>query len=129
MKKSVVDPGWVKGRNLTFVPAIRKGNFLFISGVIGKTNEKGEIISKGDMKLQAREAYEKIKVILEMAEATFNDIVKTTDYITTFEGYKGTAEVRREFFGTNFPAATGVLVGGLTNKEALIEIEAIAILG
>jgi enamine deaminase RidA (YjgF/YER057c/UK114 family) len=96
--------------------------------MIGKTDEKGEIISKGDMKSQAKEAYEKIKVILEMAGATFNDIVKTTDYITTFEGYKGTAGVRREFFGTEFPAATGVLVKGLTNKGALIEIEAIAML-
>lgn len=101
---------------------------LFISGVIGKTEDKGKIISKGDIKLQAKETYEKIKIILEMAGATFDNVVKTTDYVTTFQGYKDTAEVRREFFESSFPAATGVLVAGLTNSEALIEIDAIAIL-
>lgn len=125
-KKLVIDPGWSKGRQRTFSPAIRKGNFVFLSGITGKTDENGRIVSKGDMKSQAKEAYEKIKVLLEMAGATIDDIVKTTDYVTTFEDYKSTAEVRRKVFGSNFPAATGVLVSGLTKSEALIEIEVIA---
>jgi len=128
MKRTVIDPGWTKGRNLTFSPGARIGKFLFVSGMVGKTDEKGKILSKGDMKSQAREVYEKIRVILEAAGATFDNVIKTTDYVTTFEGYKETAEVRREVFGRDFPAATGVLVQGLTNREALIEIEAIAVI-
>ncbi len=104
------------------------GNLLFVSGMVGKTDEKGKILSKGDMKSQAREAYEKIRMVLEAAGATFDQVIKTTDYVTTFEGYKETADVRREVFGKDFPAATGVLVQGLTNREALIEIEAIAVI-
>ncbi len=128
MKRTVIDPGRTKGRNLTFSPAARMGNLLFVSGMVGKTDEKGKILSKGDMKSQAREAYEKIRVVLEAAGATFDNVIKTTDYVTTFEGYKETAEVRREVFAGDFPAATGILVQGLTNREALIEIEAIAII-
>lgn len=128
MERTVIDPGWSQGRNLTYVPAVRKGHLLFISGLIGKTDEKGKIVSPGDMKAQAREAYEKMGVILKEAGATFKDVVKTTDFVTTFEGYKETAEVRREVFGAHFPAATGVLVSGLTKREALIEIEAMAVL-
>jgi enamine deaminase RidA (YjgF/YER057c/UK114 family) len=126
--KEVIDPGWNKGRRLTFSPAIKSGNLLFISGLIGKTDERGNIISKGNIAAQAREIYEKIGVILKMAGGTFDDVVKTTDYVTTFEGYKDTSDVRRKVFKEPFPAATGVLVSGLVRKDALIEIDAIAVL-
>jgi len=88
--------------------------------------KNGRMVSKGNMKAQTRECYEKIKKILESTGATTDDIVKTTDFVTTFEDYKNTAEVRRDVFGTDFPAATGVLVAGLVRKDALIEIEVIA---
>jgi aminoacrylate peracid reductase len=99
---------------------------IFVSGVTGQTDESGRILSKGDMKAQTKECYEKIKEILKKAGATVDDIVKTTDFVTTFDEYKNTAEVRREVFGTDFPAATGVLVSGLVRRDALIEIEVIA---
>ena len=44
------------------------------------------------------------------------------------DGYKGTADVRREYFPNGFPAATGVVVKELLRPDALIEIEAIAVL-
>ena len=72
--------------------------------------------------------YEKLKVILETAGASFEDVAWTTDYITTTEGYKATAKVRRQYFGENFPASTGIIVKGLLGKEALIEIDAVAML-
>ena len=56
------------------------------------------------------------------------DVVKTTEFITTTENYHETAEVRREFFGNGFPASTGVVVKRLLRRDALIEIEAIAVI-
>ena len=53
---------------------------------------------------------------------------KTVDYIVTTDGYRETAEVRREMFPRGFPAATGVVVKGLLRPGALIEIDAIAVL-
>jgi enamine deaminase RidA (YjgF/YER057c/UK114 family) len=54
--------------------------------------------------------------------------VRTTDYVLTRERYRETADIRREFFGDQFSAATGVVVKELLGRGVLIEIDAIAVL-
>ena len=125
-KLEIVDP-WGFDARYTFSPAVRKGNLLFISGLTA-TNSRGEVVGEDDIVVQTREIFKKIGKILEEAGASFDDIVKTVDYITTKQGYKGTADVRREFFKNGFPAATGIVVKELLRPEALIEIDAIAVL-
>ncbi|MCU0531678.1 MAG: Rid family hydrolase [Syntrophales bacterium] len=123
----VIDP-WPHGGRYTYSAAVRKGPFLFISGVIARDPATGEITGKGDIVAQADFIYRKIEKILADAGGTFDDVVKTTDYITTLERYGETAAVRRTYFRNGFPAATGVVVKALVSPEALIEIDAIAII-
>jgi enamine deaminase RidA (YjgF/YER057c/UK114 family) len=123
----IVDPGWSYSNRYTFSPAVRKGNWLFISGLTA-TDEHGTMVGQGDIVAQTRQIFEKIKAILDAAGGSFNDIVKTVDYIVTTEGYKETAEVRRAYFRHGFPAATGIVVKELLRRDALIEIDAIAVL-
>lgn len=125
-KLEVIDP-WNFGGRYTFSPAVRKGNLLFISGMTA-TDNKGNVVGVGDIVAQTRHIFEKMKEVLAAAGGSFDDIVKTVDYITTMEGYKGTADVRREYFKNGFPAATGIVVKELLRPEALIEIDAIAVL-
>jgi enamine deaminase RidA (YjgF/YER057c/UK114 family) len=125
-KLEVIDP-WNFGGRYTFSPAVRKGNLLFISGMTA-TDNKGNVVGVGDIVAQTRHIFEKMKEVLAAAGGSFDDIVKTVDYITTVEGYKGTADVRREYFKNGFPAATGIVVKELLRPEALIEIDAIAVL-
>lgn len=114
---------------LTFSPAVRAGNLLFISGTTAVGDDL-VIVGKGDIVAQTRFIFEKFGRILREAGASFDNIVETTDYFLTLNDYKRTAEVRREFFkGPPYPAATGVLVAGLIRKDALIEIKATAVLG
>ena len=129
--KIAINPGWERYKKLTFAPAVRKGNMLFISGQTATEIDPatGKKVVKGDIVDQTRAIYEKIRLILDAAGAGFEDVVSTTDYITTTENYKSTGEVRRRYFGDSFPASTGVIVKGLLNKDALIEIEAVAVLG
>ena len=129
-RKRMINPGWERYKKLTFAPAVRKGNMLFISGQTGSQIDPatGRLVTNGDIVEQTRIIYEKIKTILQSEGAGFDDIVRTTDYITTTANYKATAEVRRQYFGDNFPASTGVIVKGLLNKDALIEIEAVAMI-
>ncbi len=129
-KKVLINPGWEHYKDLTFAPAVRKGNMLFISGLTASEPDPvtGKSIAKGDMVEQTRQIYEKIKVVLEAAGATFEDVVSTTDYITTTEDYRATAEVRRYYFGESLPASTGVIVNGILGQGALIEISAVAML-
>jgi enamine deaminase RidA (YjgF/YER057c/UK114 family) len=126
-KLEIIDPGWSYSNRYTFSPAVRKGNWLFISGLTA-TDERGKIVGKDDIVAQTRQIFEKIKAILEAAGGSFDDIVKTVDYMVTTEGYKGTADVRREYFRNGFPAATGIVVKELLRPDALIEIDAIAVL-
>jgi enamine deaminase RidA (YjgF/YER057c/UK114 family) len=112
----------------TFSPAVRAGDYLFLSGITA-TDEARRIVGT-DLAEQARFIYAKMGRILAAAGAAFGDVVETTDYVTTFDGYGATAAVRREVFGDGpFPAATGVRVAELVRPGALIEIRAIAWLG
>ncbi len=129
-KKTMINPGWERYKRLTFAPAVRKGNLLFISGMDAAQVDPtiGKAVVKGDIVEQTRVIYEKIKAVLEEAGASFDDVVRTMDYITTTENYRGTAEVRRQYFGESFPAATGVIVKVLVHERELIEIDAVAVL-
>ena len=126
-EKEIVNPGWDHFRKLTFSPGVKRGNLLFISGTTA-TDDEGRLVGEGDIVAQTRQIFLRIGKVLEAAGASFDDIVMTTDYITTTEGYRGTADVRREFFKNGFPASTGVIVAGLLRPGALIEIDAIAVL-
>jgi len=67
--------------------------------------------------------------LLRAAGLGLEHVVETVDYVTTFEGYDRTAQVRREVFTqAPFPAATGVQVAGLIRPGALIEIRAVAVI-
>ena len=123
----VIDP-WHLDDRYTFSTAVRRGPFLFISGVIARDPGTGEIEGKGDIVAQTDFIFRKIGTILEAAGGSFDDVVKTTDYVTTLERYNETAAIRRKYFKNGFPAATGVVVKALVNPEAMIEIDAIAIL-
>ena len=127
-KFDVIDPWHLEGR-YTYSTAVRRGPFLFISGVIARDPETGRIAGKGDIVAQADFIFRKIEKILEAAGGTFDDVVKTTDYVTTLERYGETAAVRRKYFGNGYPAATGVVVKALVNPDALIEIDAVAMIG
>jgi aminoacrylate peracid reductase len=122
----VVASGKVPDR-MTFSPAVRAGNLLFISGTTA-ADEKGNLVGAEDIVAQTRYIYEKFGKLLASAGAGFEHIVQTTEYITTTENYRKTADVRRELFKAPFPTATGVIVKGLLREGALIEISAIAVL-
>jgi enamine deaminase RidA (YjgF/YER057c/UK114 family) len=112
----------------TYVPAVRVGSTIYLSGTTG-TDENGVITAPGDIEEQTRQIFRKFEALLRAAGGSCEDIVSTTDFITTTENYARTAAVRREFFRKGFPASTGVLVAGLLRKDALIEISAVAVLG
>jgi enamine deaminase RidA (YjgF/YER057c/UK114 family) len=111
----------------TYVPAMRVGNMVWLSGTTG-TDESGKITAPGNIEEQTRQIFRKFDRLLRSIGSSCDDIVATTDFFTTTENYKHTAKVRREFFKTAKPTSTGVLVAGLLRKDALIEISAVAVL-
>jgi enamine deaminase RidA (YjgF/YER057c/UK114 family) len=113
--------------NYTYVPALRVGNTVWLSGTTG-TDDAGKITAPDDIVEQTRQIFRKFEKLLNSIGGTCDDIVQTHDFFTTTENYKKTAEVRREFFKKSYPTSAGVLVAGLLRPHALIEISAVAVL-
>jgi enamine deaminase RidA (YjgF/YER057c/UK114 family) len=111
----------------TYVPALRVGNTVWISGTTA-TDDDNRLVAAGDIAGQTRQILGKFERLLRSVGGSCDDIVQTVDYITTTEGYRATATVRREFFKTSLPTSTGVIVAGLLREGALIEISAVAVL-
>lgn len=113
---------------LTFVPAVRVGDLVFISGTTA-TDDAGQLVGPGDIVEQTRQIFRRFEQLLRAAGGSCADIVQTVDYVTTTEHYRATAAVRREFLGSAAVTSTGVIVAGLLRPGALIEISAVAALG
>jgi methylmalonyl-CoA/ethylmalonyl-CoA epimerase len=111
----------------TYVAAVaRAGTPLFISGLTAARPDG--TVEGGTVAAQAREIFAQLARILAEAGAGPANVVKTTDYILSREGYRTVADVRREFFGEHFPAATGIVVKELLGRGVLIEMDAVAML-
>jgi aminoacrylate peracid reductase len=122
---TAIDPGWRHFSKYTFSPAILRDGFLFVSGMTAGS-EDGGILFPNDIAGQADAILRRLGEVLAAAGCGYEDVVATREYITTVDGYRKTADVRRKYFKPPFPAATGVIVAGLLRPGALIEIEAIA---
>ena len=72
---------------------------------------------------------ENIKSVLESADASLDDVVKVSVFVTNLEEhFSQIHEVRAEYFTQDYPASTLVEVKALVQKDLLIEIEAIAVI-
>ncbi len=121
--------GHFSGR-AAFSSAVRVsgGELLFISGQLA-TDEKLNMIGKGDMGAQTRQVLKNIKSVLDWAGATPSDIVKVTVFVTDISKFREIHDARLEFFDPDhFPASTMVEVKEFVHPDALIEIEAIAVI-
>ena len=118
-----------KKKGYTWSDLVKKGKVIAISGTVA-TDENHRTLFKGDLLGQTRVIYETVEKLLAKAGATFDDVIKTTDYITpqAVKDYGKTAEIRREFFKNNYSAATGIVVHSLLAPNWLIEIEFLAVL-
>jgi len=110
-----------------FSSGVKIGNLVFVSGQVAK-NVKGEVVGKGDIRVQTRQCIENLQHVLEAGGATLENVVKVTVYVTDMGSLKAIHEVRAEYFKEKYPASTLVQISCLTNEEYLIEIEAIAVI-
>ena len=125
--REVITAGKLWPARYTYVPALRVGNMVFISGTTG-IDDSGQIVAPGNIVEQTRRIFQIFERLLSAVGGSCEDIVQTVDYITTTENYKATAAVRREFFKAAQPTSTGVIVAGLLREGAVIEISAVAAL-
>lgn len=92
-------------------------------------DEKGDIVGKGDLKMQTEQVLANIEKALTAAGAGLENVVKWTVYIVQGQNPQEGFEVFRKKWGNrqNPPTLTVLFVAGLANPEWLIEMEAIAV--
>jgi reactive intermediate/imine deaminase len=105
----------------------RNGRMIFISGQLA-LNKDGQVVGLGDMAVQTKQVFENIKAALEAAQASFDDVVKLTYFVTDISQIQVVRDIRNKYLNTaNPPASTAVEVRQLSKDHFLIEVEAIAI--
>jgi 2-iminobutanoate/2-iminopropanoate deaminase len=104
--------------------AIRIGNLVFCSGQIPLDPKSGKIVD-GDIRAQTRRVMDNITAVLRAEGLTFENIVKTTIFLTNLVEFQTVNEVYGSYFKSDPPARSTVQVPALP-KGANIEIEVIA---
>jgi 2-iminobutanoate/2-iminopropanoate deaminase len=102
------------------------GKTVYIAGQLARDAE-GKCVGKGDMRAQIQQVGENIKTCLEAAGATLADIVKTNTYVTDYAEFSKHSDMRLRYFGPATPTSTTVEISRLADPDAMIEIEAIAV--
>jgi 2-iminobutanoate/2-iminopropanoate deaminase len=107
---------------------VAAGRFVFCSGQIAIDPKTGELVGAGDVSVQTKRVLDNLGAVLEAAGSAFDDVVKTTIYLADLQDFGAVNEVYARYFGQMLPARATIQAAGLP-KGALVEIDAIAILG
>jgi 2-iminobutanoate/2-iminopropanoate deaminase len=110
----------VAASNPNLSPATRFGNLVFVSGQTGRDPATGEVGK--DIREQTRNVLERIKVVLEAAGTSLDNVLSATTYLTNRNDLNAYNEEYGKYFPSNRPARTTVTVAALNAPELLIEI-------
>jgi enamine deaminase RidA (YjgF/YER057c/UK114 family) len=108
--------------------AIARGATLFVGGQVGW--DVGGRFAAGFV-AQFAQALDNVLAVVRAGGAAPTDVAQMTVYVTDLDAYRGAVRelgpIWRERFGKHFPAMALVGVAGLVEREALVEIEAVAV--
>jgi 2-iminobutanoate/2-iminopropanoate deaminase len=104
--------------------ATEANGFVFVSGQVAIDPATGER-SPDDVAIQARRVLDNIGVILGDVDLGYDDVVKTTIFLTDMAHFATVNEVYAGYFGAEPPARSTFQVAGLP-AGFLVEIEAVA---
>lgn len=106
--------------------AVLTGNTLYTSGQIALDPKTMELVTD-DIKTETKQVMENMKAVLEAAEMTFENVVKTSIFISNMNDFSEINEVYGSYFNAaTAPARETVEVANLP-KFVNVEISMIAI--
>ena len=104
--------------------AVRAGNLLFISGQIALKPGTGELVDES-VPAETEQVMQNLQAILSAAGSGFQQVVKTTIFLSDMALFAAVNEVYGSYFSGEFPARETVAVKGLP-KNVRVEICMIA---
>jgi 2-iminobutanoate/2-iminopropanoate deaminase len=118
-KKEIVTVGSA-APNPNLSAATKFGQLVFVAGQTGRHPKTGEVGK--DVREQTRNILERIKVILEAAGTSLDNVLTATTYLTRVQDLAAYNEEYGKYFPASKPARTTVTVAALNAPELLIEI-------
>ena len=109
---------------LPFSEAVRVGDTLYLSGMIGVVPGTLDL-APGGMAVEARQTMENIKVTLEANGYAMSDVVKCTVMLADIAEWGTFNEIYQTFFSLPYPARSAFGANGLA-LGARVEVECIA---
>jgi len=120
--KEALSGNGIPKSHLPFSPAIKSGDFLFISGQ-ASVDLEGKIIT-GSFEEECRRSFDNLRRILEGAGLTLEDVVQVRNYVGRQEDLVAFNEIYKTYFSAPFPARTTLI--GCLGTLLKFEVEAIA---
>jgi enamine deaminase RidA (YjgF/YER057c/UK114 family) len=122
-------PSLSKPRNYSqVVEMTAPGRTVWIAGQLA-LDRNGELVGAGDFKAQALQVFENLKAALAAVNADFSHVVKLNNFLADVGDLPLLREVRDKYLNAAaLPASTSVAVSGFARPDALLEIEAVAVL-
>jgi 2-iminobutanoate/2-iminopropanoate deaminase len=117
-------------------PAMRAGDYVYVSGNVGLLpgkpahGEKGKgwmpgVLISGGIEAQTRQTIENLRIVLEAAGATLDDVIKVNTFLRDIDrDFHAYNDTYAEYFTVDPPARTTVEAKILNN--ILVEIECVA---
>lgn len=107
-----------------YSPAVRAGDFIYVAGQIGLNpdgsmpeNDEGQIVN----------AFDRLKIVLEEAGASLDDIVELVSYHVGLQNHLGKfVEIKSRYIREPYPTWTILEIAGLARPGLVIEIKAVA---
>jgi len=125
MEKTIINTTKAPAPIGPYSQAVRAGNLLFISGQIPINPATGES-DTSDVATETQLVMKNLEAILQEAGSSFQQVVKTTIFLSDMSLFAKVNEVYGSYFTGNYPARETVAVKGLP-KGVNVEISMIAI--
>lgn len=122
MTKQFYDPPDVFSPVAIYSHAVRCGRTLTLAGQ-APLNDDGTVVGRGDAEVQCRRVFADLKKTLDLAGATFEDVVYVRAYLTDKAVLPVVHRVASGIFGGNRPAFTAIVIPSCRGEDVMVEIE------
>ncbi len=107
-----------------FSPAVRSGDFVYLSGQVAEDPATGRLID-GDVTRQTEQIFHNIGAVLQAAGKTFADVIRVGVFLQDIGDFQAMNAVYARYFQAPYPARTTVAVAALP-LGAAVEIDLVA---
>ncbi|MFL0606119.1 RidA family protein [Cylindrospermopsis raciborskii] len=107
---------------------VATGKMVFVAGQIAIDPVLGDVVHTTDITKQTEQVMTNLEAILTQAGATFNDVVKTSVFLSDMQDFAAMNAVYARYFSTDSAPARACVQVSRLPKDVLVEIECIAVI-